>query len=127
MEAKTMKGERCQAANSRGERCGKHGTQIQLTNEGRLAWVCRHHADSHVVIWSETDVADTSDALGKTIRELRQLRGWSRVQLYKRCGVHPSTIGSYEDGAASPSVQKLARIATAFEASPSDLLKDAGL
>lgn len=127
MEAKTMNGEQCQAANSRGDRCGQHGTQFQLTNEGRMAWVCSHHADSHVVIWSETDVADTSDALGQTIRELRQLRGWSRSQLYKRCGVHASTIGSYETGDASPSIQKVARIATAFDAKASDLLKDAGL
>jgi ribosome-binding protein aMBF1 (putative translation factor) len=122
-----MEDEQCQAANSRGGRCGHIGTQFQRTCDGRVAWVCKHHANPHIVLWSEADVADTSDPLGQTIRELREMRGWSQDQLYKKCGVHASTISSYEAGTGSPSVQKLTRIASAFDADASDLLKDAGL
>jgi len=127
MEVDEMEGERCQAANSRGGRCGNHGTQFQQTNSGRVGWVCSHHAEPHAVLWSDTDVADTSDPLGQTIRELRELRGWSQDQLYRRCGVHASTIADYEAGTACPSVQKLVQIASAFDADASGLLKDAGL
>jgi ribosome-binding protein aMBF1 (putative translation factor) len=127
MSDNDMEDEQCQATNSRGGRCGHHGTQFQQTCDGRVAWVCRHHANPHVVLWSEADVTDTSEALGQTIRELREMRGWSQKQLYKKCGVSASTIADYEVGAACPSVQRLARIATAFDAGASDLLKDAGL
>jgi len=67
------------------------------------------------------------DALGDTIRELREIRGWDQVDLANRAGTGRSTIGEYERKRCYPELKNLAKIAQAFDAKPSDLLKDAGL
>jgi len=67
------------------------------------------------------------DALGDTIRELREIRGWSIRDLSERSGVARAPICEYENNNQHPSLRSLAKIAAAFNARPSELLDDAGL
>ncbi|MCS3667381.1 transcriptional regulator with XRE-family HTH domain [Salinibacter ruber] len=67
------------------------------------------------------------DALGDTIRELREIRGWSIRDLSERAGVARAPICKYENNNQRPSLSSLAKIAAAFDARPSELLDDAGL
>jgi len=67
------------------------------------------------------------DALGDTIRELREMRGWSQGDLARRSGVARSNICEQENKNNHPELRSLAKIAQAFDAKPSELLKDAGL
>jgi len=65
--------------------------------------------------------------IGTTIRELRELRGWSQRELAKRAGLTGSMVSNYENKVFLPRLSSLARIADAFDATPSDLLDDANL
>jgi transcriptional regulator with XRE-family HTH domain len=67
------------------------------------------------------------DALGDTIRELREMRGWSQGDLARRSGVGRSNICEQENKNNHPELRSLAKIAAAFDAKPSELLDDAGL
>jgi len=67
------------------------------------------------------------NALGDTIRELREIRGWSIRDLSERAGVARAPICEYENNNQRPSLSSLAKIAAAFDARPSELLDDAGL
>jgi len=67
------------------------------------------------------------DALGDTIRELREIRGWSIRDLSERSGVARAPICKYENHKRHPKMKSLAKIAAAFDARPSELLDDAGL
>jgi len=67
------------------------------------------------------------NALGDTIRELREIRGWSIRDLSERSGVARAPICEYENNNQHPELRSLAKIAAAFDARPSELLDDAGL
>jgi len=67
------------------------------------------------------------DALGDTIRDLREIRGWSIRDLSERSGVARAPICKYENHDRHPQMRSLAKIAAAFDAKPSELLDDAGL
>jgi len=67
------------------------------------------------------------DALGDTIKELREIRGWRQEDLAERAGVGRSNIGAYETKHCLPQLETLAKIAAAFDAKPSEFLDDAGL
>jgi len=67
------------------------------------------------------------DAIGDTIRDLREIRGWGQVDLETRAGVGRGAISKYECGESVPGLENLTKIAAAFDAKPSELLKDAGL
>jgi len=67
------------------------------------------------------------DSIGDTIKELREIRGWSIRDLSERAGVGRANICEHENHNQHPSLPSLAKIADAFDARPSDLLKDAGL
>jgi len=67
------------------------------------------------------------DALGDTIKELREIRGWSIRDLSERAGVGRANVCEYENYNQHPELKSLAKIAAAFDARPSELLDDAGL
>jgi len=67
------------------------------------------------------------DALGDTIRDLREIRGWSIRDLSERSGVARSNIWENENHNQHPELRSLAKIAAAFDAKPSELRDDAGL
>ena len=50
----------------------------------------------------------------KTIRELREERGWTQLELANRLGVTPSTIYSWERGRYEPTASKLRALARTF-------------
>ena len=50
----------------------------------------------------------------KTIRQLRQERGWSQAGLAGRLRVQPSTIGNWEQGRTWPGPRRRQRLADLF-------------
>jgi transcriptional regulator with XRE-family HTH domain len=50
----------------------------------------------------------------KTIRELREERGWSQFQLAVKTGVTPGTVGNWERGQNEPKATQLRRLAEVF-------------
>ena len=49
--------------------------------------------------------------LGMRISALRRQKNWSQKELAERMGVHPSTIGMYEQGRREPDCAGLVRLA----------------
>jgi transcriptional regulator with XRE-family HTH domain len=52
--------------------------------------------------------------MAKTIRELRQQRGWIQFELAVKLGVQPGTIANWERGRTLPRVTELKRLAQLF-------------
>ena len=50
----------------------------------------------------------------KTIRELREERGWSQFELAVRVGVTPTAVSAWERGAYEPRAGQLRKMALAF-------------
>ncbi|TKB80782.1 MAG: helix-turn-helix transcriptional regulator [Nitrospira sp.] len=55
--------------------------------------------------------------LGKRVRHLRSVRGWSQEALGEKADLHPSYIGGIERGERNVSLVNLARLAEAFQLS----------
>ena len=58
----------------------------------------------------------------KTIRELREERGWSPVQLAARLDVSLATIYNWETGKYEPRASQLRRVAKEFGVSMDDIV-----
>ena len=66
---------------------------------------------------------DTKTALSKSIREQRQRKGWTQAELAERLAVNSaSTVGNWENGIATPDVERLSLMADLFEVSVDKLL-----
>lgn len=116
----------CQAlAVATGERCQRSGRKWRLVRGGISAWVCQSHDDPHIQLHHDPPMPHLR--IGATIKELRELRGWSQRELSRRSGVSRKTLASYESGDCNPTLKKLCALAEAFDAKASALLKDAGL
>ncbi len=50
----------------------------------------------------------------KRLTELREQRGWTRVELGRRARIHPATVGKIESGRQVPYAPELSRLAKAF-------------
>lgn len=61
--------------------------------------------------------------LGRRIRSLRNLKGWTQQELGTRSEVNYKFIGEIERGRQNPSLHILARIAAALEIKLPDLLR----
>ena len=57
----------------------------------------------------------------KTIRELRDGRGWTQLELANKLEVTPATVYNWERGRYEPSASKLRAIAQAFGVSMDDI------
>lgn len=57
----------------------------------------------------------------KTIRELRDERGWSQFELAVKIGVTPTAISAWERGAYEPRAGQLRKMAQAFSVSMDDI------
>jgi putative transcriptional regulator len=57
----------------------------------------------------------------KTIRQLRDERRWTQLELAYKVGVTPLTIQNWEHGRYVPSAAKLRRIAEVFNVSMDDI------
>lgn len=61
----------------------------------------------------------------KTIRELREERGWTQLELAGKLGVTPSSIYLWEAGKAMPRIPQFRKMAQAFGVSMDDILPEA--
>lgn len=50
----------------------------------------------------------------KTIRELRQERGWTQYELAVQVGVHPQAVYLWESGRRTPQVPQLRKLGRLF-------------
>lgn len=53
--------------------------------------------------------------LGKSVREVREARGWSQVQLAEAAGMAQPAIARFEAGGTVPTIPVLERLAHALE------------
>jgi ribosome-binding protein aMBF1 (putative translation factor) len=54
--------------------------------------------------------------LGRTVRELRERRGWSQSELARRTGMTQSAVARFEAGGTMPTLPVLNRLAAALDA-----------
>jgi transcriptional regulator with XRE-family HTH domain len=66
--------------------------------------------------------SDEHVALGRSVRTLRNRRGYSQHALGQRTGIHPNYIGAIERGEVNPSFGLLLRLADGLSARLSELL-----
>jgi transcriptional regulator with XRE-family HTH domain len=57
----------------------------------------------------------------KTIRALRQERGWSQYDLARKIGVHPQAVYLWESGRRTPRVPQLRKMGQLFERCSDDI------
>ena len=67
---------------------------------------------------------EPDQALGLTLRTLRNKRKWSQTELALRADVDRNYISLVELGRSSPSVRLLFKLCDALDMKPSDLIKD---
>jgi transcriptional regulator with XRE-family HTH domain len=60
----------------------------------------------------------------KRVRELREARGWTQVQLGVYAGISPSTVNLIEHGHRNPNTTTLQKLATALGVEPGDLFTE---
>jgi ribosome-binding protein aMBF1 (putative translation factor) len=61
------------------------------------------------------DAARLAFELGRSVRELRERRGWSQTQLAKAAGMTQSAVARFEAGGTVPTLSVLERLATALD------------
>lgn len=57
----------------------------------------------------------------KTIRQLREARGWTQLELANKLEVTPATVYNWERGKYEPSASKLRAVARLFKVSMDDI------
>ena len=62
------------------------------------------------------DAARLAYELGRTVRELREARGWSQTELAHAAGMTQSAVARFEAGGTVPSLPVLTRVARALDA-----------
>ena len=63
------------------------------------------------------DAAKLAFGRGRTVRELRERRGWSQAQLAKAFGMTQSAVARFEAGGTVPTLPVLERLAAALDVS----------
>jgi transcriptional regulator with XRE-family HTH domain len=69
------------------------------------------------------DIKKERKALGKKIRMVRELRGFSQEELGEKAGLSYKYLGELERGNVNVSFDSLLKISTALEISPGNLFK----
>ena len=64
------------------------------------------------------------DSFGDTIRNLREMRGWTQKDLAERSGIHPRTVFVIEDGGGTTMATAVS-LAAAFDLPLWKIIKDA--
>ena len=65
--------------------------------------------------------------MGKTIRALRQERGWTQLELAVKLGVQLSTVANWEAGRTLPRVPDLRKLAQLFNVCMEEIAPEAEL
>lgn len=68
---------------------------------------------------------DTTKALGKRLKQIREAKKWTQAQLAERLGYEPITISRYERGQSAMGVDTLGEIAAALECSIASFFSEA--
>jgi transcriptional regulator with XRE-family HTH domain len=55
------------------------------------------------------------EVFGERLRELRQKRGWTQVELAQRCDLPQARISELESGGRAPNLVTMIRLASALE------------
>ncbi len=63
------------------------------------------------------DAARLAFELGRSVRELRERRGWSQKQLAQSSGMTQSAVARFEAGGTVPTLTVLERLAAALDVS----------
>lgn len=63
------------------------------------------------------DAARLAFELGRSVRELRERRGWSQTQLAKESGMTQPAVARFEAGGTVPTLMVLERLAAALDVS----------
>jgi ribosome-binding protein aMBF1 (putative translation factor) len=63
------------------------------------------------------DAARLAFELGRSVRELRERRGWSQTQLANASGMTQSAVARFEAGGTVPTLAVLERLAAALDVS----------
>lgn len=66
---------------------------------------------------------DARRLLGKNVKRLRRRQRLSQEELAARCDLHRTYVSGVERGVRNPTLQVLAKLATALEVPISDLLE----
>ena len=66
--------------------------------------------------------AQSREEFARRLREARDLRALSQVELGKKAGLPPSAIGHFEGGRRAPSFENIRALATALEVSADHLM-----
>jgi transcriptional regulator with XRE-family HTH domain len=56
------------------------------------------------------------------VRELREAKGWTRVELGRRARIHPADVSKIENGRIVPYGPQVRRLARALKVAESELL-----
>lgn len=62
------------------------------------------------------------EVFGESLRELRQKRGLTQVQLAERCGFPQARISELERGGRTPNLVTILRLSMALECKPTELV-----
>ena len=57
----------------------------------------------------------------KSIKQLREARGWTQLELANRLGVTPSTVYNWERGKFEPRLSQARALATLFDVSMDEI------
>lgn len=88
-----------------------------MTTLGQSIWRCRKAQHERV-----TKRADAvAKSLGKRVRQLRKLKGWSQEYLADEAGMHRTYMWGIEQGVRNPSIRHLTQIADALGVSLASL------
>ena len=66
---------------------------------------------------SAYDAARLAFEIGRSVRELRERRGWSQTQLANASGMTQSAVARFEAGGTVPTLMVLERLAMALDVS----------
>lgn len=80
----------------------------------------------HGESWRPVPSGDVNAAVGRAIRELRELKGITARDLASQAGVSAAMISRIETGQVSPSLSMLAMLAAALEAPIAALFRETG-
>lgn len=64
---------------------------------------------------------DVRAALGRRIRDLRKIKGWSQEELAHRAGLHWTYVGQVERGKRNIAIVNIAKLANALNVNLSEM------
>ena len=88
-----------------------------MTTVGRSIW--RRATAQHERVSKRADAV--AKALGRRIRQLRNIKGWSQEYLADEAGMHRTYLWGIEQGVRNPSIRHVTQIADALGVSVASL------